>query len=170
MQTQQRQQGISLLEILLVVLIAATIISAAINYYSQTLTSTRVSQAANLLQQINKAGYEWLQIPTGAAQYHANFSELPQDPNYAGNGLDVFTSDQLMSCENKSCYSNPWQGATMVTVDGNSQYLLIKLFNLPVADCARLQQQMKNIAPQDVSQQNACLTSANKTTTYQVYL
>ena len=68
MKIGRRQQGISLLEILLVLTIAAVIVSAAINYYSQTLTSTRVSQAASLIQQINKAGYEWLQIPTSTGQ------------------------------------------------------------------------------------------------------
>ena len=162
MKTQQQQQGISLLEILLVLAIAAIIVSIAISYYTQTLITTRVSQAASLIEQINKAGYEWRQIPDANGVYPANFTGL------SIGGLNALTAYGLLPCENQSCFTNPWGGATMVTADRNPQYMLIKMTGVPVSDCMRLREQMKNIAPAISGQQNACLGS--QTVNYQIYL
>ncbi len=106
MKTSKRQCGISLLEILLVVIIAAVIISGAVNYYSQTSISSHVSQATNLIEQINKAGYEWRQIANSEGVYPADFSGL--NGGAGGNGLWLLTQDELIPCENQSCFHNPW--------------------------------------------------------------
>jgi len=156
-----QQRGISLLEILLVVLVAAVIVSAAVIYYAQTLRGSRVAQAVNFLQQVSKAGHEWLQIPNSVGQYPADFSGL--------SGLGDLVSLQLLPCENSSCYKNSWGGTNTLTVDGNSQYMRVTLSLLPVADCSLLQQQMQNIVTQGLSQQNYC-QAASGATTYQVYL
>lgn len=158
MKTQQYQRGISLLEILLVVLVAAGIVSAAITYYSQTMRNSKVSETVNFIQQVNKAGYEWLQIlgadPRYPSQYPSDFSGLSTAPNQ--NGLQYFVNAQLISCENNSCFKNPWGGFNSVTVGSNPKYMLITIFGITKADCALLQQQMQNIAPQGLPQQNYC--------------
>ncbi len=163
----KNQYGISLLEVLLVVLIAAAIVSGAVAYYSQTMTGSRVSQAANQLQSINKAGYEWLQIPDASGQYPQNFSGISSD-----NGLDDFTTAGLISCENKSCYTNPWGGTVVVSSDPSSpQYMLITVASLPETDCKRLVQQMVNIAPAGPEKQNSCSSVSGKSVyQYQIYL
>ncbi len=106
------QQGISLLEVLLVLLIAATIVAAAVTYYSQTIRSDKVSQTVNFIQQINKAGYEWLQIPGTSGDYNADFTNLNNSSN--ANGLNAFIELGLMTCENNSCLTNAWGGKNLV--------------------------------------------------------
>ncbi len=106
------QQGISLLEVLLVLLIAATIVAAAVTYYSQTMRSDKVSQTVNFIQQINKAGYEWLQIPEKiSGNYHADFTNLTASN---ANGINAFIELGLMTCENDSCLTNAWGGKNLV--------------------------------------------------------
>jgi type II secretory pathway pseudopilin PulG len=162
-----RQKGITLLEILLVVLIAAGIISAAVTYYTQTLGASRVSETAALIEQINKAGHEWLQIPINQTDnYQSNFQNL--------TSIDNLISLDLLSCPNNSCKKNAWGGTVAVNGDSGSQYqyMTIALSGLPSGDCARLQEQMKNIAPQSASltKQNSCSAAANGAITYQIFL
>lgn len=160
-----RQQGISLLEVLLVLVVAASMVGAAVTYYAQTLTGSRVSEAVSQLQQINKAGYEWLQIPNVNAGYPVDFGALQ-----GGQGLTLFVANNLIPCANRSCYHNPWGGKTLVTSgSGYPQYMLVVFSDLPAADCARLKEQMKNIAPEGPASQNQCSASA-RATSYQVYL
>jgi Tfp pilus assembly protein PilV len=159
------QQGISLIEILLVLVVAAVIVSGAITYYSQTLTNSRVSQALTQLQQINKAGREWLQIPDTTGKYHADYSDLT-----GGQGLSEFIALGLISCENNSCLSNPWGGTTTVSADSAyARFMLVTFSAVPAADCARLREQMKDIASSGPSEQNLCGSSSG-TTQYQIYL
>lgn len=158
------QQGISLLELLLVVLVAAGIVSAAVTYYSQTLRASRVSQAVNFLQQVTQASHEWLQIPDPTGQYPADFSSLT-------NGLADLVSQQLLPCENNSCYQNSWGGTNAANGTADSKYIQVVISQIPTADCALLQQAMVNIAPAGPSQQNYCQNnSGSHTTNYQVYL
>lgn len=165
----QRQQGVSLLELLLVVLGAAAIVSGAVMYFGQTMSGSRVSQAANLIEQINKAGHEWLQMADENGVYPTDFSNLSKNP-LDGNSLHLFVQQDLVPCENNSCFQNPWGGSTMVSVDpGYPQYMLITLSQLPAADCQHLRQQMKNIAPEEPINQNSC-QAATGSTTYQIYL
>jgi type II secretory pathway pseudopilin PulG len=168
----QRQKGISLIEVLLVIIVAAAIVTGAVMYYSHTVAASRVAQAATLIQQINKAGYEWLQIPDSTLNpgtiYPPDFSSLNNAQD--GNGLNYFNDSKLIPCENRSCFTNPWGGGTTVTAaDGNAKYMLITLTKIPASDCALLQQQLLNIAPQNIAQQNICVTTKG-VSTYQVYL
>lgn len=169
------QRGISLLEVLLVLTVAAAIVAGAITYFSQTLRSNKVAQAVNLIQQINKAGYEWLQIPDSSlssGNYQTDFTNLANSTD--GNGLYAFQSLGLMGCENNSCFTNPWNGKTSVTTGAPAKYMLIILTNIPDTDCKNLQEVMRNIAPQDpqILQQNLCSSGSQKTSiqSYRVYL
>ena len=166
---RQHQHGVSLLELLLVVLGAAAIVSGAVMYFGQTMTGSRVSQAATLIEQINKAGHEWLQLADENGVYPANFSNLTRNP-LNGNSLNLFVEKDLIPCENSSCFQNPWGGSTMVVADPNyPQYMLITLSQLPATDCEHLREQMKNIAPTEPVNQNSC-RKETRSTTYQIYL
>jgi type II secretory pathway pseudopilin PulG len=166
----QRHKGISLLETLLVLVVAAVIVTGSVMYYSHAVATSRVAQASTLIQQINKAGYEWLQIPNSTLNpstlYPKDFSSLAN----VDNGLTYFNDAKLLPCENNSCFTNPWGGTVTATVTANyPQYMLIVLTKLPDSDCALLRQQLVNIAPQNVTSQNIC-TSSKGVSTYQVYL
>lgn len=172
MQVRQRQQGISLLEILLVLVVAAIIVCAAVAYFSQTLSNTHVSQAVDLIRQINKAGGEWRQIPGANAQYPQDYTSLVSG---GANGLDTLVNAQLISCPNHSCYDTPWGANTvMLTVDSaHAQYMLLTFSRVPSSDCARLKEQMKNmaVATDNSVSQNVCIAgSSQDTVNYQVYL
>jgi len=162
----QRQKGISLLEVLLVVAVAAAIVSAAIFYYSQTILYTHVSQATNLIQEINKAGYEWLKIQDDNGKYKTNFSTLGTAAQAGGNGLKELVNLDLVPCTNNSCYTNPWGGEVLVEADADANYMLITLSALPQSDCMRLQAQMADMVP---TQENTC-TSSSSLFDYQVAL
>lgn len=158
------QKGISLLEVLLVVLVAAGIVSGAITYYSQTLRASRVSQATSFLQQVTQASREWLQIPNGIGQYPKDFTGLT-------NGLTDLVNQQLLPCENNSCTNNSWGGQNTADGQASPPYLKVTIGQIPAADCALLQQEMANIAPSGPSSQNYCQTIlGSHTANYQVYL
>ncbi len=158
--------GISLLEILMVLAIATVIISTAVDFYVQSTQSTKVSAAANLIEQINKAGHEWLKIPNANGVYPRDFSGLNTAPD--GNGLSLFIDKDLIPCANQSCLTNPWGGQTTVISDSNSQYMLVQMTNVSKKACALLREQLKQTAPDMPGQQNACI--GNDKPTYQIYL
>lgn len=163
------QKGISLIEILFVVMIVAVITTMAIQFYAQSVSSTRVSQALTLIQEINKASREWLQTP-GAIdgsgdQYPADFSQLPPNP------LSAFKTQGLLPCENNSCQTNPWGGPVSIAANANNpQFMTITLSLLPKSDCARLQESMKNYAPENLQSQNACTSDGVGAYVYQISL
>lgn len=162
------QRGITLLEILLVLTIAAVIISCAIAYFGRAMSANKVSQAVDLIQQINKAGYEWLQIPDSNNQYQQDFTHLNKNNNGLNNLIDL----NLISCANKSCFTNAWGGSVTVLPSNPAKYMLIQLDNLSMGDCANLIQAMQNIAPSDsqIKNQNSCSNSSNGGQLYQVSL
>lgn len=169
MKNPPTQNGVSLIEILFVLMIVSIITTIAIQFYAQTLSSRRVSQALTLIQQINKAGQEWLQTP-GAVngsgdQYPANFGQLPSDP------LIAFKNQGLLPCENNSCQMNPWGGPVSVIANAaNPQFLSISLSLLPKSDCARLKESMKNYAPENLEAQNSCIYDGVGAYVYQISL
>jgi Tfp pilus assembly protein PilV len=160
----RRQQGITLLEVLLVVCIAAVIVTAAVSYYSQTMRYTRVANTVNFLQQVNKAGHEWLQIPNQSGVYPADFSGLGN-----GDGLQILVNQQLLSCPNNSCSNNAWGGTNAIYAT-TPQYIMIVLTKITTGDCQLLQNQMQNSVPQGIQHQNYCQPSNSSSTSYQVYL
>jgi prepilin-type N-terminal cleavage/methylation domain-containing protein len=169
MKKQHSQKGVSLVEILFVLMIAAVVTTIAIQFYAQTRSNHRVSQALTLIQQITKAGHEWLQTP-GAVdgsgdQYPADFSQLPSNP------LVAFKNQGLLPCENNSCQINPWGGPVTVNANAsNPQYLSISLSLLPKSDCARLKESMKNYAPENIEAQNDCTSDGVGAYVYQISL
>lgn len=169
MKCTHSQKGISLIEILFVVIIVAVIATMAIQFYAQSVSSSRVSQALALIQEINKAGKEWLQTPgvvDGVGdKYPTDFSQLPINP------LTAFKNQGLLPCENNSCQIDPWGGAVTVFANtNNSQFMTISLYTLPQKDCARMQESMKNYAPETLKTQNVCTADGMGTYIYQISL
>ncbi len=146
-------RGISLIEILLVVAIAATIVAGAIMYYSQTLLGSKAAQTITLIESINKAGYEWLQLPD------SNGSKS----DFAGLSLNELIVHHLLPCENQSCSTNPWGGAVTVGPNAKNPKLMeITIKDISMQACSRLVENMQNIAPQNsqLDKQNYCETDA----------
>lgn len=157
--------GVSLIEILLVLAIAATIVAGCLMYYSQTVLATKTAQTVSLIESINKAGYEWLQMPDENGS-KADFSNLT---------LNELADHHLLSCENQSCSVNPWGGSVTVGPnDKNPKMMEIIIKNISSQACSRLTEHMKNIAPQNslLEQQNYCETdaTANNAINYHVSL
>lgn len=169
MECRHTQNGISLIEILFVLMIVAVIATMAIQFYTQSVSSNRVAQALTLIQEINKAGREWLQTPGATEesgdQYPANFSQLPSNP------LQAFKEKGLLPCENNSCQTNPWGGGVAIAANANNpQFMSISLSLLPKNDCARLQESMKNYAPENLESQNTCSSDGVGAYVYQISL
>lgn len=169
--TDRSQQGITLLEILLVLAIAAIIVTGAVSYYSQTMRYTHVTETVNFLQQVNKAGHEWLQIPNESGVYPTDFTGLG-----GGNGLQILVNKQLLSCPNNSCYTNTWGGSN--TIDSTyPQYMTLILTKIPNGDCLLLQKEMQNVVAGDsgaghgpLIPQNTCQPANGGLSSYQVLL
>lgn len=117
-------KGISVLEAVLVVALAATIIIGTIRYYDQAKRRSAVLQATSQIQRIVQASDEW-----------RSAQRIPDMSRYSSNIIDDLVQAQLL---NKSDTNNPWGGSVSVTGDSSSGQLVVRLESIPSNSCQLL--------------------------------
>lgn len=126
-----KPRGVSLLELMLVLLIIAIITFSATYYFRVVLINLRVAQAEEMINNIVNAAYKWNEGTT-------NFTTL--------------TLDQLINAGlvPTSYRNNPWQrtGASVqVSGSTNSPNSFFITFNsVPATDCQNLAEKIKRYA------------------------
>ena len=121
--------GVTLLEIMLVLAIAAMVVVMSIRYYQQASSNQRVNAAVDLITGYVAAGVSYL----NAVGTYANIGN--------GSALNPYLPNNQAS-------PSPWGGA--ITVGGGTQTTFAVTFpSVPGADCAKLanllQAQSKNV-------------------------
>lgn len=129
--------GIGLLELMLSLLIIATIILLTTRYYSTTAENLRVTQAVEMINNISNAGYKWVQGKN----------------NFAGITINTLTDAQFLPVDYSSSTANPWKGRIELMSSNDSSKLIIRMYNLNPSGCAALKQKMQRYAPDA-----ACMT------------
>lgn len=131
------QQGLSLLEVLLVVAIAATILLLTTRYFAISRLELKVAQSVSLIQKISSASYLWLN-----GQSQADFSGptvISMYPLQAANYLGTVD------------LQDPWGGTILVSPGPNPQYVQIALPKVPMDACNSLKQRLAKSAFQQIS-------------------
>ncbi len=108
--------GVTLLEIMLVLAIAAMIIVMSIKYYQQASSNQKVNAAADSITAVVAAGESYL----GAVGSLVNFSSAGS--TYLPNGTTP---------------NSPWGGAIGITASSTSNYT-VSIANIPGPSCTQL--------------------------------
>ena len=109
--------GVTLLEIMLVLAIAAMVIVMSIRYYSQASSNQRITSYADMLTGIMSAGQSWVQ----GGNTYSSISNANVQVYMPGNTIPV----------------SPW-GST-ITVTGSANTIVVTLSAAPSAtDCTKL--------------------------------
>ena len=131
-----KQIGISLLEVLLSLVIIATITTMAIRYFTVTNRSMRVSTSIKEIAHLTNLSYEWLQ-----AQRQNDFSGKPTGTSIS---MQVLADTRLIGNLEREKY-NPWGGTISIEPGANPSYVKITLTHIPQKDCRAIVRQLKNI-------------------------
>lgn len=119
----RRMQGLSLLELTLVLTVAALILSAGVHYYTVTRRASLMLAATQQIGRVVDASYRWLQ-----GQRQSNMTSIGITKLVTGDYLDV--RDE----------TNPWGGAVSVSAADSGSGLTIELQNLAESTCVALKQ------------------------------
>lgn len=132
---QYYKKAISLLEILLALIIIASITMMAVRYFIITSRDAKITHAIRQVKTLTRASYAWLD-----AQRQADFSDKD-------GGTAVSTSALLEAqlIDSPQDTTDPWGGAIEVAPGSNPSYVKIELGQLPEKDCRNLTQQLKYI-------------------------
>ena len=132
---KNKQSGISLLEVLLSLVIIATITTMSVRYFTVTNRSMRVSTSIKEIKHLTNLSYEWLQ-----AQRQADFSG---NPNGTAISMQVLADTKLIENLEHEKY-NPWGGDITIEPGSNPSYVKITLTQIPQKDCRSIVRQLKN--------------------------
>lgn len=130
-----KQLGISILEILLVLILISTITIMAIRYFEITNRSMHVASAIKQIKFISKISYEWLQ-----QQHQPDFSNAD-----GGTTITIDALRQAGLLDHKIPYLNPWGGNVSISAGKTASYLKIQLANVPPSACKMLVKQLQPI-------------------------
>jgi hypothetical protein len=132
----KKNLGISLLEILLVIIVGASIITLAVIYFSEASLSVDVTHAMDQIKKTTQASYRWLEM-----QSQENFSE---NPNGQAISIDKLIASGLL--ENiKADTIDPWGGKIIVEPGSNPNLVRIILTDVPQAACLNLEHRLHEI-------------------------
>lgn len=130
-----KQYGISLLEVLLSLVVIATITTMAIRYFTVTTRSMRVSTSIKEIKRLTNISYEWLE-----AQHQIDFSGKPTGSPIS---MQVLADTRLIENLDHEKY-NPWGGTINVEPGSNPSYVKITLTQIPQKDCRAIVRLLKN--------------------------
>ena|SRR3990167_9503787 len=135
--------GITLLEVVLVLAVVASILLLTVRYFMMTSSHENVNRAMTQIQTLTKASYEWLQI-----QRQADFA--------SGNAIDITQLQQagLISAVDRV---DPWGGNIVISPADDANYVRINMADVPQKACKNLRQRMNAIA----HAQSACAGEDN---------
>jgi prepilin-type N-terminal cleavage/methylation domain-containing protein len=135
---QRKQQGVSLLELMLALLVISGLLLLATRYYQQTRESLRVTQAIEMINNVVNASYKWL-----AGQ--PNFSS--SNPSFS---IPILVTAQFLPQSYGTTVintANPWKGSiNVVAASTDNNYITISLSNIPPKSCQNLIEKMQNRA------------------------
>ena len=136
-----KQRGVTIIEALLVLTIAASIITAAVAYFSMTHRQMKVQHAISQIKTITAASYEWLH-----AQRQPNFSDINGGTEVSIQKLIDEGFLQSNNPNDATTYLDPWGGSITVSADPtNPKYVSITLDHIPKAACYNLSHQLTSI-------------------------
>jgi prepilin-type N-terminal cleavage/methylation domain-containing protein len=146
-----KQKGFSLLEIMLVLAITATVLVLGIRYFQINLQNLKVEHAVEQINALTNSSYEWL-----TAQKQEDFSGSSQ------NAISLAKLSAAGLIPNGNLYQkNPWGGNNSVAPGQDPNYVKISFTQLTKHNCFNLLRQLQNLA-----HSNACEADSNKTYTY----
>ncbi len=150
---QHKQLGISLLEILLIIMITAGMLILATRYFSTARRNTDVLHAVNQVKRLDKASYQWL-----SAQRQADFSCPESSDNCTPISLTALINAGLIE-DTDNNKKDPWGGDINLAPGTNTKHLRITLKKVTESDCLNLRAQLTMVAVTQ-SSKNDC-TSKN---------
>lgn len=137
--TLRNIRGISLLELMLVLLIIAIILFTSIRYYQVASENLKVAQAVEMVNTISNATAKWLE---GQAQLTPDFR------------VDTLVDAGLLPAYYKTAL-DPWKGELMVlSGSGALTQLTIVMLQVPKAACENL---LARVQKYGVSQNTRCV-------------
>ncbi len=136
----KRQAGVSLLELLLVISIMASILLLTTRYFALSRLQTKVAQSVSQIQTLSDASYRWL-----GAQKQLLFD---------GSGTPGGVAVSLVELQNAQLVNpgindtqDAWGGSITVRADSeDAHYIQIILPNAPVKACNSLKQRLASSA------------------------
>lgn len=132
---QTKQKAISLLEILLALVVIASISMMAVRYFIITSRDAKVSQAIRQVKMLTHASYAWLD-----AQKQSDF-----DDSDGGTAISISELLDAQLIESPHDTTDPWGGEIEVTAGDDPSYVKIEMSSIPSEDCKNLTQQLKYI-------------------------
>lgn len=136
----KHQRGVSLLEILLVLGIIASILLMTTWYFSETGFEMRVMQSIQEMQSITQAAYRW--------------QSFQKQTDFSGVSLQALIDDGLVVNQSHT----PWGGAITVSADEDApEHVRITLSNIPSGACKMLRHKMTDIVTEQASDED-CAT------------
>lgn len=130
----RKVNGISLLEILLVLAIIATITTMSVRFFLISKRSMRVEQAMTQIKNLSQASYQWLQ-----GQRQENFSG-----SASGAGISIDKLIQAGFVQKKEV-TDPWGGEYKVEPGSDNQFVKISVTKVSQMACVNLRRQLKNV-------------------------
>lgn len=125
----QKQQGNSLLEILLVITVSSVLIMLAVRYFTVVDLNMRVARAISQIDRISRASYEWL--------------EYDRKPDFSEISSAALVNSGLVQPKD---FKNPWGGAIQVSMGSDNNHVRIQLDRLSQYACQDLNRHLQSIA------------------------
>lgn len=136
----QKQSGVSVLELMLGIVIIATILIASTRFFNIASDNAKVNNAMSTLRQIADASYKWY-------EYHPNFDGLSFEALFnAGLLPEKYKATTGQVC--KAC--NPWGGNIELQSTADKSRLQIRLTDVPkepAKTCTKLADQLHEYEP-----------------------
>ena len=117
-------RGISLLELMLALVIIAMIVFTVTRYYSVTEENLKVTQAVEMINNIVKASYQWVE----------------GQPDFKNISIQALIDAGLIPDSYKV---NPWKGAVTIPGSTLASVLTINMYDLPRTSCQNLLEKLK---------------------------
>ncbi|MCH9770774.1 MAG: hypothetical protein K0U12_07850 [Gammaproteobacteria bacterium] len=152
---QFRQRGVSILEALLFITIAAIILALATRYAATALRNLHEQRAIRQIQHLTDVSYEWL-----SNQKQMNFSCEDSSTGCKAIGNTELTEAGLISAND---LIDPWGGNITIKPGNNPKYVQITLGSLPQKSCLGLTQQLLTVTKTTI--QLNCLAPKGKSAT-----
>lgn len=127
--------GVSLLEIMLALVIGATVLLAATRFFLITSENARISNATSMIQQIADASFKWFEANPSFTAPSFNFQTLV--------AMRLLPEPYFDPTEQKTLIKNPW-GGDIDLVGVSPEHFTVTMFNTPAKPCNKLAAHFKD--------------------------
>lgn len=132
----KRQEGISLIEMLLVIALGALIITASVHYFGLSGRNIRVNQAMQQVKALTEASYEWLE-----EQKQDDFSD-----QHGGSAISLSELVDAGLISDAKMQNDPWGGNIRLEPGSDPSRVKITLSGIPKQDCKNLSRRLDKIS------------------------